>query len=59
MVDVPFGGEMDEGLQKVAEEVVRACPTAALSFADSRRTRHPDPQLLQIQVANPPVALTK
>ncbi len=59
MVEVPFNGQMDEGLQKVADEVVRACPTAALSFADSRRTRHPDPQLLQIEVPNPPVPVTK
>lgn len=42
VVDVPFQGEVNEGLQKVANDVVEACPTAALSFAESRRIRHPD-----------------
>jgi len=37
VVNVPFAGTMDEGLTKVAADVVAACPTAALSFAEHRR----------------------
>ncbi len=36
-VTVPFEGKMDEGLTKVAAECIKACPTAALSFAEKRR----------------------
>lgn len=36
-VTVPFEGKMDEGLSKVAAECIKACPTAALSFAEKRR----------------------
>jgi NADH dehydrogenase/NADH:ubiquinone oxidoreductase subunit G len=37
LLTVPFDGEMDEALTKVAAVCVAACPTAALSFAQSRR----------------------
>ena len=37
MLTVPFDGEMDEALTRVAAECVTACPTAALSFAQRRR----------------------
>ncbi|MFW6158827.1 MAG: 2Fe-2S iron-sulfur cluster-binding protein [Planctomycetota bacterium] len=33
-VGVPFDGTLEEGLQKVAGECVRACPTGALAFED-------------------------
>ena len=35
-LQVPFQGEMDEALTKVAAECVAACPTAALQFSRSR-----------------------
>ncbi|MCP4853114.1 MAG: FAD-dependent oxidoreductase [Fuerstiella sp.] len=37
LLSVPFEGEMDEALTKVANDCVDACPTAALSFAEGRR----------------------
>ena len=40
---VPFGGSLDEALQKVAQECIAACPTGALSEADRysiSRVRH-------------------
>lgn len=44
-VAVPFDRALSEGLQKVAEECVRYCPTGALVFADSlpqvRKTAQP------------------
>jgi ferredoxin len=33
-VSVPFAGDMDDGLQKVAAECIAACPTGALAFTD-------------------------
>ena len=36
-LSVPFDGEMDTALTKVAADCVDACPTAALSFAEMRR----------------------
>jgi len=36
-VGVPFNRTLEEGLQKVAEEVVAVCPTGALAFADRTR----------------------
>ena len=38
---VPFGGDMDAALSKVAAECVAACPTAALQFA-RHATTHPE-----------------
>lgn len=35
-VATPFNGSIDEGLQKVAEECVRYCPTGALAFAEGK-----------------------
>ncbi len=35
-VEVPLDGTMNEGLGKLAAACVAACPTAALSFDDSR-----------------------
>lgn len=37
VVSVPFDGEMDDGLSRVAADCIAACPTAALSFAEKRR----------------------
>ena len=37
LLSVPFEGEMDDALTKVAADCVAACPTAALSFAEGRR----------------------
>ena len=37
LVSVPFDGQMDDALSKVAADCVAACPTAALSFAEKRR----------------------
>ncbi|MDV6034845.1 MAG: NAD(P)-binding protein [Phycisphaera sp. RhM] len=48
LLSVPFEGQLDEALTKVAEECVDACPTAALSFAPSRRP----PELTQIQISS-------
>ncbi|MDP6442642.1 MAG: 2Fe-2S iron-sulfur cluster-binding protein [Pirellulaceae bacterium] len=45
LVSVPFDGEMDEALTKVAADCISACPTAALSFAEQRRP----PVLLDIE----------
>lgn len=36
-IGVPFDRSLDEALTKVARQVVEACPTAALAFADKRR----------------------
>lgn len=33
---VPFGGDMDDALRKVAAECVQACPTGALRFSRSK-----------------------
>nr|WP_286177890.1 FAD-dependent oxidoreductase [Rhodopirellula sp. JC639] len=46
LLSVPFEGQLDEALTKVAEECVDACPTAALSFAPSRQP----PELTQIEI---------
>jgi ferredoxin len=35
-IDVPFNRTIKEGLQKVAEECVEACPTGALAFKEDR-----------------------
>ena len=35
-VTVPFGGEMDDALRKVAADCVQACPTGALRFSPSK-----------------------
>jgi ferredoxin len=35
-LSVPFQGTMDEGMSKVAEECVAACPTGAIYFTDGR-----------------------
>ncbi len=48
LLSVPFEGQLDEALTKVAEECVDACPTAALSFAPSRRP----PELTQIEISS-------
>ena len=45
-VTVPFDGEMDDGLSKVAADCIGACPTAALSFAEKRRA----PVLVQLDI---------
>ncbi len=37
-LSVPFDGKLDDALTKVAAACVAACPTAALSFADSCRS---------------------
>jgi len=34
-VSVPFSQEIEVGLQKVAEECVKHCPTGALVFRDA------------------------
>jgi ferredoxin len=46
LLTVPFDGQLDEALTKVAGECIDACPTAALSFAASRRA----PVLTQLDV---------
>ncbi len=46
LVSVPFDGEMDDGLSRVAADCVAACPTAALSFAEKRRP----PVLVQLDI---------
>ena len=38
-VAVPFGRELDQALQKVAAECVRACPTGALAFKMNRASQ--------------------
>ena len=43
-LSVPFDGEMDDALTKVAADCVAGCPTAALSFAGGRRS----PTLVQL-----------
>lgn len=37
-IAVPFNESMNNGLQKVADEVVNSCPTAALSFINEDKT---------------------
>ena len=49
VLSVPFDGDLDDGLSKVAAECVAACPTAALSFADQRRP----PVLVQLDTSLP------
>lgn len=38
-VAVPLGGTLADGLQHVADECVRHCPTGALAYEDAERTR--------------------
>ncbi|MHC4981589.1 MAG: FAD-dependent oxidoreductase [Planctomycetota bacterium] len=39
-VGVPFGGKLSNGLGKVAEQCVDACPTGALAFKDDNRNEY-------------------
>ncbi len=48
-LSVPFDGDLDAALSKVASQCVAACPTAALSFSDQRRP----PVLVQLDAAEP------
>jgi len=36
-IGVPLNGSLADGLQKVAEECVRHCPTGALTFEDESK----------------------
>ncbi|NND08574.1 MAG: NAD(P)-binding protein [Saprospiraceae bacterium] len=36
-IGIPFNDHLEEGLNKIAEEVIRACPTGALSLSDLRK----------------------
>lgn len=48
LLTVPFDGQLDEALTKVAADCIAACPTAALSFAQRRRP----PVLVQLGIPN-------
>jgi ferredoxin len=37
---VPLGGSLADGLQRVADDCVRHCPTGALAYEDEERTRN-------------------
>ena len=38
-IGIPFNDHMKDGLDSIAEEVIRACPTGALSLSDLNRTK--------------------
>ncbi len=51
-VAAPFNRSIEDGLQKVAEECVKHCPTMALVFAEKKASARPVAEAILRQTAD-------